>query len=658
MRNFILASLLLIAAVSYAGITEYTFTSVNWASRVGSTTCDGVSDGWTCDKAASDMGTARYDAAGALMYAGVGVKTGTSGAGATSVVSFTNVRSLTVNFCQNSSKGKGVIYVQVGNTPYDSLIVNKPATSGSGVYNRDSVIRVTGSPSGPVRFWIKCTENGIYLNTLAIRADEGGSSPFTMATYQMVTDVAQLQDSDQIIIGVPSAGKIMGYYDELVSQNNIHAIRGQFTADGSQVDEDERAVYTLRRSSIGDTLSCWYIQDEIRYEEAYLVASGGQTKNRLALWDHLYDEGTYGNYGYWNISLAADGDATIENLGNSRGKYLQYNAQNNPTLFACYPTQGSQTPVKIYRRVEAIGNIPAIVAPLLNFGTVVMDANQSSKQASVMVNTNMLTQDIRVSCDNPIFTVVDTLLDRDGGMLRVMLNATQLGKHTATLTLTSDTVVATISVLANVVGKMKIAEVAQQPDYAICYLDTVQVTKKYDTYIFIRDATGSMLIYDNGDGTGKRYGEGLKSGDKLTGVVGRFQNYFGVPELVPTEHFSSRSDSAAVPEVHATIDSALVCHLVELDNVTIGADDHLTWGGASLPVVDKFNVGITQNVQEDIVAVVMISWDEVVLWLVSEDPHTALESTGVERRVRKVIEDGQVIIIDGDKRYTILGVER
>ena len=96
------------------GVTTYTFTSKDWKSKVDATVCDGKSDGWICDKEAYDYSQGYTDAAGRIYSRGVSVKTGTSGAGATSVVSFENVQMIDINFCQNASKGKGSIFVQVG----------------------------------------------------------------------------------------------------------------------------------------------------------------------------------------------------------------------------------------------------------------------------------------------------------------------------------------------------------------------------------------------------------------------------------------------------------------------------------------------------------------------------------------------------------------
>ena len=647
-RQLFLITLCTLFIVSaYAGVTTYQFTSIKWASKVGSETCDGTTDGWICDKEASEYMDGRTDAEGRRYSQGVSVKTGTSGAGATSVISFTNVRQMTLNFCQNSSDGRGVFYYQVGDAPYDSLIINKPATSGSGVYLRDSVLQMKEPVSGKIRFWVKCTKNAININSLSIRAEEGGSTPFNTVTYQLVTDVAQLEDSDQIIIGVHKEGVnyIMGYFDEDVSQNNIHAIRGTYSADRTTVAANDNAIYTLRKTTLKGA-DCFYIQDELRYEEAYLVASGGKTKNRLALWTQLTDPNTYGDYGYWDIQVAADGEAVIMNLGNSVGKYLQYNASNNPTLFGCYASQGSQTPVCIYRRTEAIGDKPAIVAPLVNLGIGVLAGNKSvGGGKTIMVNANKLTEDITVKLlHEGIFSISDNTIDRDGGPLTVSYRANYPGHYTDTLVFTSDTVRTEVPVMVNVVRQMSIAEAVKQPDYTLIFLNDVEVTKKYDMYIFIRDETGSMLIWDGGNGaTGKRYGAGLKNGDVLKGVQGRYSNYYGVPELAPTEQWNVQTGGTTEPEkASLPIDSADVCRFVQLQNVTV--EGGALKGAYPLPVVDAFTIsgGITEGVATTMNAIVMISHDELQLWVVSQEI-----ATGIEDIAAPETDDAQ--------RYNLLG---
>lgn len=638
-----LSLMLLLAACSllHAGMTTYTFTSASWASKNGTVLTDRTTDGWLSDKDAESYSSS--------YQLGAKVTAGYSGAGAHTVRSFSNVRRLTLNYA-TTTRGAGRFHVEVGDWQLDTAVVVS-------TINRDLTITLPATKTGTIRVRVDCTTNSLFLYQVSVRSDDGAATPFTQATYRLVTDAAQLQDSDRIILGVPSANAIMGYFDESVSKNNIHAIAGSFTDEGTVVREDDRAVYTLYRAALGTT-PCFLIVDCLRYEEAYLVASGGQTKNRLALWDDPQSS-VYGDYGCWDISVAADGEAAIMSLGTSAGKYLQYNASNSPTLFGCYATQGSQTPVRIYRRVEALGNVAAIVAPLTNFGTQCLTAAEVCVSRTVMVNANLLTEDISVSVDNAAFVPSRTTLDRDGDQLTIMFRATTVGRYTATLTLRSGEVCTTVQLMAEVVAPMTVTEAVQSADYATVYLGDVEVTKKYDRYVFVRDATGSMLLYDNGDGQGGRYAQGVQSGDRLTGVVGRFRNYYGVPEINLTARFSkTTTGNPAVPEsVTGTLDSADVCRLVAFDSVQLTADCQLHWQGEQLPVVNRFNVAPTPFRLQNLTAVVMLSWDELQLWLVGEEP--VAQPQGIvplnDVHTKKLLRRGTVVIEGNNAVWSMTG---
>lgn len=654
-RIFLAIVLALSMCPLFAGVTTYTFTSLKWASKVGASVCDGTTDGWICDKEATEYTAGRTDAQGRLYSCGVGVKTGTTGAGATSVVAFEDVRCITFNFCQNSSKGKGTIYVQIGENDPLSIKINKPAASGEGVYNRDSIISLDTPQSGKIRFWVECTENAIYINTISIRSASGGSSVFTMDTYQLVTSVDQLQDSDQVIFGVAQDGVnyIMGYYDEWESVNNIHAIKGRYSADRMTVDADERAIYTLRITELkGQT--AYIFQDEIRYEEAYLVASGGQTKNRLALWTSVESE-AYGNYGYWTISIEEGGKAVITSQGTSKAKIIQYNAQNNPTLFGCYENQ-SQTPVCLYRRVEAMGDVPAIVAPLVNFGTTL----DVSGERTVTINANKLTEDITVTHSNPLFTLSSDLLDRDGDNLTISYADASPGHYTDTIVYTSGEVRAESIVLLHIERKLTVKEAVRSIDNATVFLNDVVVTKKYDNYIYVRDETGSMLLFDRGDGvTGKRYGADVKAGDPLMGVVGRFINYYGVPEISPTEQFKIGTSGEVLPEIApAIIDSSDVCRYLLLENATVNGWTELTYNGRTYAVTNKFNLSsFDTGTPTRVYAIVSYDHDIVTLYIVKQETATqALDETEeTARKARLILREGVVMVQTEEGYYTLQG---
>lgn len=660
--SFVLACFALLH--SYAGITTYTFTSKDWKSQVNATTCDGKTDGWVYDKEAYEYSNGYTDAQNRIYSRGVSVKASTSEAGAKSVIVFEEVRGIDINFCQNASKGKGSIFVQVGeNTPHE-LVINRPQKS-MGQYNRDTTLQIATAETGKIRFWVTCTENSININTLSIRSNNGGSSPFTTDTYQLVTDISQLQDSDQIIIGVqdPTVNNIMGYFDEAVSSNNIHAIRGKYSEDHMQVAADDNAIYTLHKTELNGEVA-FYIEDNVRYECAYLVANGGQTKNKLALWDKLYDSKTYGNYGYWNINIAQNGEATIMNLGNSKGKYLQYNASNNPPLFGCY-AELSQTPVCIYRRVEALGDTMAIVAPLTNFGTVLLRSGEASGSQTIQVNANRLTEDISVVLKHGApFHLSTTTIDRDGGNLTISYQATEAGNFVDTLVFSSGDITCQAPVMLRAIAPATVSQAVQSADFETVYLDSVVVTKKFDSYIFVRDHTGSMLIYDTGDGAGKRYGAGLANGHVLRQVVGRFRNYYGVPEISPTQAWNVETNKiTCLPEEITTIvDSADVCRYVRLTDVVIDEQNIATAPQInSVTVVDAFNTGLITTLTTQLDAIVMWSWNALELWCVSQE---VTEETGTDNittnnnpTIRKAIIDNQLVIYIDNDLYSILGTK-
>ena len=655
---FCLLTVILCPLSLLAGVTTYTFTSVKWASKVGATVCDGVTDGWICDKEASSYDGGSVYPDGTQHRAGVSVKTGTSGAGATSVLEFEEVRRITFNFCQNSSDGRGAIYVQVGDNAPDSIKIYKPASS-TGDLNRDSIINFSTPQSGKIKFWVNCTKNAININSISIRSSSGGSSVFTMDTYQLVTDIAQLEDSDQVIFGVHKDGVnyIMGYFDEYESSNNIHAIKGHYSPDRSQVDPDDRAIYTLWITELNGQ-TAYIFQDELRYEEAYLVASGGQTKNRLAIWNNVYDEKTYGNYGYWDIQIENGGEAVITNLGNSKAKIIQYNANNNPTLFACYADR-SQTPVCLYRRVEAMGDIEAIVAPFVNFGTTI----DLTGSRTIEVNANRLTQEISATLQKgEVFSLSSALLDRDGDNLTISYNAPEAGHYIDTLILRSGETETRVAVLLNRINPMTISEAVVQEDYTSVYLKPLVVTKKFNNYVYVRDETGSMLLFDRGDGeSGKRYAADTKKGDVLSGVTGRTLNYFGVPEVSLTAQFKTDRNEEVLPEeAGATIDSADVCRYMKLEPVVVKSWTELEYKGRTYAYENKFDLSsITKDAETTITCIVSYDHDVVTLYIVSQDIYNpeGIEDIDCQASAkgRLLMRDGVVLVETERGLFTLTG---
>ena len=389
------------------------------------------------------------------------------------------------------------------------------------------------------------------------------------------------------------------------------------------------------------------------------MADGGRTKNKLTLWDKI-DSPSYGNFGMWTITVAADGAAVIENQGTSERKFMQYNATDQ--LFGCYADKNSQTKVAIYRYTEAIGtDEPAIAAPMVNFGNVPLYSSTPlppvSSSKTIEVNANKLTEDISAQLkEGSIFSLSATTLDRDGDQLTISFSASEEGHYVDTLVLSSTGVIKQVPVMVNVIGVKTVAEAVQANDFDMIYLNDVVVTKKYDKYIFVRDETGSMLIYDTENPTtGKPYGQGLENGHVLTNVQGRFKNYYGVPEITPTAAWSvAAQKQECLPEIAEKVDSSDVCRYITVTPSTIHNSHE---SGVQSTIVDQFNTGIYVDETQPFDAVVMIVHDELQLWLVAQKASTPIDTPQSTTHHAKYIKNGHIVIEREGRRYSVLGVE-
>ena len=310
-----------------------------------------------------------------------------------------------------------------------------------------------------------------------------------------------------------------------------------------------------------------------------------------------------------------------------------------------------------YRRVEATGDAPAIVAPLVNFGTTL----ETSGNRTITVNANQLTEDISVSLKHgDVFAVSSTLLDRDGDELTISYTDVTPGHYVDTLVLTSGETSTQVAVLLTVQRQLTIAEAVHSIDNAVVYLNDVVVTKKYDTYIYIRDETGSMLLFDRGNGaTGKRYGADVKAGDPLSGVVGRFVNYFGVPEISPTEQFKTGANSEVLPEpAPSVIDSADVCRYLLLEDAVVNGWTELTYKGKAYAVENKFNLSsFDKGIPTRVYAIVSYDRDVVTLYIVKQESASQdiKEAEGQSNKTRLILREG-VVVVETDKGvYTLQG---
>lgn len=663
---------IVISVNSWATSTTYQFTSAKWTSQVGSVTCNGTTDGWIGEADGESYGKGSiYPVDGMLHNAGVQVTKALSGKKVTSVLEFTNVRRVIVNYYV-SSNGKGDITVAIGESVLSQHVEKSMKTNQDYSLNEDVEFVFTDEPSGKVVLSVEnITKSSVYINSITIKADNGSGDVFSTKVYHLVTDLSQLQDNDLIMIGVADGhtNKALGYYDADISKNNIHAVNAKYDSEREYINANEEVTYVLNKAVSTKNVDCFTIIDP--YAEAYLVASGGQTKNKLTIWDSPYDDKSFGDYGYWDIQVASDGKATIMSLGNSKGKYMQYNASGD--LFGCYESE-TQTAVSIYRQEEAKDlTQPLIVASMVNFGTQVMrgtEALEGSK--TIEVKANKLSADITASLkDGSVFSLNATEIDRDGDKLTVTFKVTEAGKYEDALVLTSGEVTEEVPVHLTAAQELTIAEAVKSGDFEYIYLNPLTVTKKNGLLVYVRDETGSMLLYDNGP-TDNHYAAGLEKGNVIREVEGKFQNYFGVPEL----HMMAKpkcdvQQVEVLPDVMTKCaDSADVCRYVvyECVRVTSEGGKGIAVDETTLPLSDKFtDLGsdsesfnmLIPGPKYTIEGIVSYDWDAVVLYptKITKCEETGTEAVSNQQSVfRLQMLDGRMVITNGETTYDLRGV--
>jgi len=137
MKKLFLTKMMLLLCALIAGsgsvwaeevTTTYIFTNRDWNATSNSQSAD-----WTCNTRAGGYSAAQ----------GAQITTCSTGANATSPISFTNIKKITVQYCTNKSKGSGDIKVKVGTGTEQSF--DASYTSGTGTALKERNMKKTYS---------------------------------------------------------------------------------------------------------------------------------------------------------------------------------------------------------------------------------------------------------------------------------------------------------------------------------------------------------------------------------------------------------------------------------------------------------------------------------------------------------------------------------
>ncbi|MDY6380280.1 MAG: hypothetical protein SPK90_05765 [Bacteroidales bacterium] len=214
------------------------------------------------------------------------------------------------------------------------------------------------------------------------------------------------------------------------------------------------------------------------------------------------------------------------------------------------------------------------------------------------------------------------------------------------------------------VVKKTCAEVYALDDNAEVALNDVTVTYVNGKNVWVKDATGSMLVYLTADAT-------WAAGDVLAGVVGTKTTFKGLVEVKLTADQAAAVAATAgeapeaevLTEIDADKDMSKLVLLkgVEADGAFVeGTASNLTitLGENEYTIRNNFKNAFTFDAEKkyDVTAIVTY-YNALQLYFISaeEASTTAIDNTVVSEKAIKMFENGQLIIIKNGVKYNALG---
>ena len=178
---------------------------------------------------------------------------------------------------------------------------------------------VTALTKGTARIWVKATAAGI-TDTCSVTVLDAMDQ--TTVTYNAVKDPALLTDGAKVFFGTSKEGEdyIMGFYDVDISKNNIKGVTATYGENRHTVTAEQAYAYTVQRE--GD-----YI--------IFVDADGNYL--RPISDSKLRSSTTLDNQSKWTISSINQDDATVEvkNAGFT-SRYIYNNCQGSNEIFNIY----------------------------------------------------------------------------------------------------------------------------------------------------------------------------------------------------------------------------------------------------------------------------------------------------------------------------------
>ena len=253
-------------------------------------------------------------------------------------------------------------------------------------------------------------------------------------------------------------------------------------------------------------------------------------------------------------------------------------------------------------------------------------------------------------------------MTNEGGNLSVTYTPSELGEHTATITLSStgaEDVIINLKgeckkLTAATIEELRTFDADNTTEYSLSGNAVVTLAASDDKngindyYLrhvkYIQDATGAILIDDANQTITGNY----TAGDQISGLKGTLQLYNGMLQLIPSADATKGTSGNTVNPIERTLETISAADqgkLIKLKNVTIqdvdGGNGKIAFGGES------GKSGVTYNFAEGTQAVLRIQYPDLAI-IGTEIPATAQNITGVVLVYNSDIQIVPISIIDAE----------
>lgn len=297
----------------------------------------------------------------------------------------------------------------------------------------------------------------------------------------------------------------------------------------------------------------------------------------------------------------------------------------------------------------------------INFG-IIETIGTSSETQTITVEGTKLTDAITATLSDKTNFSCTGDLTNEGGNLSVTYTPSELGEHTATITLSStgaEDVIINLKgeckkLTAATIEELRTFDADNTTEYSLSGNAIVTLAASDDKngindyYLrhakYVQDATGAILIDDANQTITGNY----TAGDQISGLKGTLQSYNGMLQLIPTVDATKGTSGNTVNPIERTLETISVNDqgkLVKLKNVTIqdvdGGNGKIAFGGES------GKSGVTYNFVEGTQAVLRIQYPDLAI-IGTEIPATAQNITGVVLVYNSDIQIVPISIIDSE----------